>query len=35
MPRSWLDLILWLVTIVLLIPLVMRLIESVMNAFDF
>jgi hypothetical protein len=31
---SWLDLILYLLAIVLLIPLVMRLVESVLSALD-
>jgi hypothetical protein len=31
---SWLDLVLYLLAIVLLIPLVMRLVESVLNALD-
>jgi hypothetical protein len=30
---SWLDLVLYLLALVLLIPLVMRLVESVLNAF--
>jgi hypothetical protein len=34
MRYSWFDLILYLLAIVLLIPLVMRLVESILNALD-
>jgi hypothetical protein len=33
MRYSWFDLVLYLIAIVLLIPLVMRLIESIMDVF--
>jgi hypothetical protein len=34
MRYSWFDLVLYLFALVLLIPLVMRLVESILDAFD-